>query len=288
MTELDHLMQGVLTGKRLSRVHDLWVLTDEIDYPGIDQVFPMYPEQPFFLDELARPKLQAAHVLEIGLGSGVLSIRALKAGARQVTALEINPRAKLFAGFNALLNGVSDALHIIDGDTDDLWAPVRGKTFDYIISNPPFMPTPVDSSHYLHSGGGGILGLDFVENIFSRLDEHLAPHGHAQLVTAAPGDDKLPTALLALANRYLTGGTLVKIDPLAISFEVLEQHLPDGFAAGKMQDLNRQLQEQGITHQYLCVIHYEKGVKSIATQFSDPHPAWDMPLASPEDKIVSC
>lgn len=288
MTEFNVLMHNLLIGKRLSRVHDLLVLTDEIDYPGIDQVFPMYPEQSFFLDELVRSKLQAAHVLEIGLGSGVLSIGALKAGAKEVTALEINPRAKIFAGFNALLNGVGDGLHIIDGDTDNIWAPVKGRTFDYIIANPPFMPTPPDANHYLHSGGGGMLGLDFVEKIFGQLDEHLAPHGHAQIVTAAPGDDKVPTTLLELANAYLTGSTLVKIDPLAFPFEVLKHHLPDGVSVKKIGGINRQLQEEGNSHQYLCVIHYENAGKSITTRLSDPHPAWDMPLTNPQENSVSC
>ncbi len=153
----------------------------------------MYPEQPFFLDEWEWSKLQGAEVLEIGLGSGVLSIGALKAGAKQVTALEINPRAKIFAGFNALLNGISAGLCVLDGHVDDIWAPVQGRRFDYIISNPPFMPSPPDSSHFFHSGGGGILGMDFLANIFRGLDEHLDPAGHAQFVTAAPGDDTLPT-----------------------------------------------------------------------------------------------
>ena len=125
MTDFGHLLHHVAKGKRLSQVQDLWILTDPVEYPGIDQVFPMYPEQPFFLDEWDKTKLQGAHVLEIGLGSGVLSIGALRAGAKQVTALEINPPAKLFAGFNARVNGVSEGLCILDGDREDLWAPVR-------------------------------------------------------------------------------------------------------------------------------------------------------------------
>jgi len=278
MKELNILMQKLLKDRRLSQVHDITVLTDEIDYPDIDQVFPMYPEQPFFLDELVKPDIQAAHVLEIGLGSGVLSIGALKAGAKQVTALEINPRAKLFAGFNAVLNGVSDGLQILNGNTDDIWAPIKGKTYDYIISNPPFMPTPPDSAHYFHSGGGGILGLDFVEKIFSQLDAHLEPNGRAQIVTAAPGNDKLPTALMELAEIHLSGSTSLVIDPISFSFDVLKHHLPEGISDETMAMLGQQLQEKGISHQYLCVIHYVKGEKSITTRFSEPHPAWDMPL----------
>lgn len=279
MTEFNFTIQNILSGKRLSQVHDVFVITDKVEYSSIDQVFPMYPEQPFFLDELVKSKIQGANALEIGLGSGVLSIGALKAGAKQVTALEINPRAKVFAGFNAMLNGVEGKLRIIDGNIDNIWSPVTGKTFDYIISNPPFMPTPIDSTHYFHSGGGGILGIDFLEKIFSGLDTHLAPNGYAQVVTAAPGDDQLPTTLLELADKYLTGNTLVKIDPLALPFTILTHHLPEGIGSEKIEEINRLLQEKGISHQYLCVIHYAKGEKSITTQFSEPHPAWDMPLA---------
>jgi release factor glutamine methyltransferase len=280
MKNFDLLIKELLKGRRLSEIHDILVLTDEIDYPDIGQVFPMYPEQLFFLDELMSSKIQSAHVLEIGLGSGVLSIGALKAGAKQVTALEINPRAKMFAGFNAVLNGVSDGLHIIDGDPDYIWAPVKGRTFDYIMSNPPFMPTPPDATHYLHSGGGGILGLDFVEKIFSQLDAYLAADGQAQIVTAALGDDRMPTTLLALAEMYLSGSTSVIIDPFAVPFEVIKHHLPDGIEDEKMEDIRRQLQEKGISHQYLCVIHYAKGEKALMTRFSEPHSAWDMPFES--------
>lgn len=282
MTKISSLLNHVATGKRLGQVRDLWILTDPIDYPGVDQVFPMYPEQPFFLDEMDIAKLQGAHVLEIGLGSGVLSIGALKAGAKQVTALEINPRAKLFAGFNTLLNGINKGLQILDGNTDNIWAPVQGQRFDYIISNPPFMPTPPGFDHYFHSGGGGILGMDFLENIFRQLDEHLSAAGHAQFVTAAPGDDKLPTALLSLVDHYLSGCTRVKIDPLAISFEALNNHLPEHCPATAMEAANQQLQTQGITHQYLCVIHYAKGEKSVSTELTGPHPAWDLPLPTPK------
>ena len=71
---------------------------DRLDYLAIDQVIPLFPEQQFFLDELQHEKIQEANVLEIGLGSGVLSIGAARAGAKHVTALEINPRAKNLAG----------------------------------------------------------------------------------------------------------------------------------------------------------------------------------------------
>lgn len=281
MKEFTALTQDVLEGRLLSRVNDVVVLTDEVDYPGVDQVFPMYPEQPFFLDELVREDIKDAQVLEIGMGSGVLSIGALKAGAKQVTALEINPRAKVFAGFNAVLNGVSDGLRIVDGNTEHLWAPVAGKAFDYVMSNPPFMPSPPETEHYYHSGGGGILGMDFLENIFHELDEHLVPGGRAQIVTCAPGDDALPTALMELIEVHLSGSAELVIDPIRFSFDVLQHHLPDSVSDEAMAAVSVELQSKGITHEYLCVVHYVKdGKKSMTTRFCEPHEAWDEPLAA--------
>jgi ribosomal protein L11 methylase PrmA len=116
MQKLFKAFQQLAPTKRFSCLHDIYVVTDQDSYLALDQVFPMHAEQQFFLDELNREKMVGAQALEIGLGSGVLSIGAAKAGAACVTALEINPRAKNYAGFNIMLNGVEDRVAIIDGD----------------------------------------------------------------------------------------------------------------------------------------------------------------------------
>lgn len=283
MTALTDLMAQIPHERLLSRVHDLLVLTDPVDYPGVDQVFPMYPEQPFFLDELSRHDIRGARALEIGLGSGVLSIGTLKAGAARVDALEINPRAKLFAGFNAVLNGVADGLCIRDGDRADLWAPVTGERFDFILSNPPFMPSPPGAEHYFHSGGGGLLGMDFLERILAGLDQHLVAGGRAQCVTAAPGDGELPTALIALIERHLRGAATLVVDPLRLPFDDLAHHLPDGLSAAAMAAATQQLKAQGISHEYLCVLHYAADApRGLTVEQCAPHQAWDQPLVAGE------
>ena len=272
-------LETLITNHRLSQVHGLRVLTDRVDYPDVDQVFPMYPEQPFFLEELDKIGGAAgAEVLEIGLGSGVLSIGALKAGARRVTALEINSRAKLFAGFNALINGVTQGLAVIDGDHEDLWRPVRGRRFDLVISNPPFMPSPPGDEHYFHSGGGDLLGIDFLDRICRELDAHLMPNGEALIVTAAPGDDQLPTAFIDVIERRLSGGAGLIVDPIKFSFDVVKHHTPDGLADATMRHLGGQLKQIGLTHEHLCVLHYEKTGSGLTVEQSEPHAAWDEPL----------
>jgi hypothetical protein len=82
--------------------------------------------------------------------------------------------------------------------------------------------------------------------------------GQAQIVTAAPGDDQSPTALLALAERHLNGNTRLQFDPLAMPFEILPQLLPKTFP-----------------HQYLRVMHNAIGEK-------------DLPLVSQPVAAVPC
>src|ERR1019366_5717359 len=75
--------------------------------------------------------------LDLGTGSGILSLGA--AGhSDQVVATDLNPRAVTFAQFNARLNGIEN-IQVLPGDC---FAPVAGRRFDLILSNPPFFITP--------------------------------------------------------------------------------------------------------------------------------------------------
>jgi methylase of polypeptide subunit release factors len=75
--------------------------------------------------------------LDLGTGSGILSLGAAR-HSDTVIATDITERAALFARFNARLNGVEN-IEVLVGD---LFEPVAGRTFDLILSNPPFFITP--------------------------------------------------------------------------------------------------------------------------------------------------
>ncbi|MGB9457435.1 MAG: PqqD family peptide modification chaperone [Bryobacteraceae bacterium] len=75
--------------------------------------------------------------LDLGAGCGILAVLAA-AHSRQVVATDLNPRATEFARFNVWLNGVTN----VDCLTGDTFEPVQGRTFDLIMSNPPFFVTP--------------------------------------------------------------------------------------------------------------------------------------------------
>ncbi|MDF5716976.1 MAG: methyltransferase [Rhizonema sp. NSF051] len=256
------------------------VATDQVSYQQPDQVFPLHPEQQFFLDEIIEEKMTDARVLEIGLGSGVLSIGALRAGAIYVTALEINPRAKNYAGFNILTNGLEGKIEIRDGDVSDIWKPVRGDHFDYIISNPPFEPTPQGMTHYLHSAAG-IWGLDFVEAILKELDDHLTAAGHGQIVTFAPGNAQEPFMLIDMAQKYLKGEIKIKVNPISIKFsEFVDRYVENGQATEEqVEKIKKMAQDNDVSHLYLCVLHYSQGERSLTvTDTILAYEAWLNPL----------
>ena len=70
-------------------------------------------------------------VLDIGTGSGILAIAALKLGAASAEGVDIDPVAVRTAGENAALNGVADQLTVLVGDLSDK----ASGTYDIITAN---------------------------------------------------------------------------------------------------------------------------------------------------------
>ena len=70
-------------------------------------------------------------MLDVGTGSGILAVTALKLGARKAVGVDIDATAVRVAGENAALNGVEDNLSVICGD---LACDVKGS-FQLITAN---------------------------------------------------------------------------------------------------------------------------------------------------------
>ncbi len=77
-------------------------------------------------------------VLELGCGSGLLSIAAAKMGAGRVVAVDIDPRALDSAVENVRLNGFSDRIDVRAGSWFE--AVREEERFDVIIATPPQTP----------------------------------------------------------------------------------------------------------------------------------------------------
>ncbi|HEY6159763.1 MAG TPA: HemK2/MTQ2 family protein methyltransferase [Bacteroidia bacterium] len=118
--------------KRLSR-------TNEYSHNGIKLSIPPGIFHPhyfystrFLLEHLLRENLRNKTFLELGCGSGLISLAVSKKGAR-VTASDINPTAVKALKENSGKNGLE--LNIIHSD---LFTNIPPQTFDLIAINPPY------------------------------------------------------------------------------------------------------------------------------------------------------
>jgi ribosomal protein L11 methyltransferase len=82
---------------------------------------------------LERHLVPGQSVLDLGSGSGILSIAAVRLGAARATGIEIDAEANVVAIRNAEQNGVSAVCQFLDGDAA-LLAPLLGPV-DLLLSN---------------------------------------------------------------------------------------------------------------------------------------------------------
>lgn len=84
---------------------------------------------------MALGRLRPRHVLDMGTGTGILAVAALRAGARRVLAADIDPGSVRVARTNFARNGVAGraAAIVSDGYRDRRVA--RAAPFDVVLSN---------------------------------------------------------------------------------------------------------------------------------------------------------
>lgn len=127
-------------------------------------------------------------VLDLCTGTGALAVVAARAGA-SVTAVDISRRAVLNVRLNALANGVR--VRPLRGD---LFAPVAGRRFDVIVTNPPYVPAPderLPDRGLERAWQAGLDGRVLIDRICSEVAQHLAPGGVVLLVQSTiNGEDE--------------------------------------------------------------------------------------------------
>ena len=89
------------------------------------------------------PPKGSRKALELGSGSGVISIYLAKAFGLSVTGLEIDSELYNVSIKNARANCTEDLTNFINCDIRTYSSENRGEVFDLVVANPP---------HYVHSG----------------------------------------------------------------------------------------------------------------------------------------
>lgn len=130
-------------------------------------------------------RLKNATVLEIGCGTGLVSITCALQGARSVVASDINPAAVANATYNAELCKVSQRMkvrHVNAEHPGPFEVIAADEKFDFIISNPPWEDAPVDSpaAYAFYDPGFKLL-----EGILSESKKHLQVGGRVMLAYGA-------------------------------------------------------------------------------------------------------
>ncbi|WP_263350093.1 peptide chain release factor N(5)-glutamine methyltransferase [Acidicapsa acidisoli] len=100
------------------------------------------PETEHLVEEVLRLATQfaspAIHIADIGTGSGAIAVAlAHSLPEAHISATDISPDALAVARANAAQNHVADRISFLEGD---LLAPLKGRSFSIIASNPPYVP----------------------------------------------------------------------------------------------------------------------------------------------------
>jgi ribosomal protein L11 methylase PrmA len=107
-------------------------------------------------------------LVDVGCGSGVLALAALKLGVEQAVGLDLSPAALTVSKTNAGLNQLEQRLFLVRGSTEALVA-----TFDLVVANLP-MPLLVDKMAELARLAG--FGAPLVLSGFQDLDRAHVEH----------------------------------------------------------------------------------------------------------------
>ncbi|MDL4813555.1 class I SAM-dependent methyltransferase [Actinomadura opuntiae] len=128
------------------------------------------------------------NVLDLGTGCGVQAVHLHdRLHPARITATDVNPRALELAAMSFELSGM-DGAELLEGS---LLEPVRGRRFDLVVSNPPFVVAPSGDRRFTYRESG-MPGDDFCRRLVGAAPELLEDGGYCQLLANWLHVDSVP------------------------------------------------------------------------------------------------
>lgn len=152
--------------------------------PGMAFGTGLHPTTRGCLALLQEVEPMPATVLDVGCGSGILSLAALRLGASQADALDTDPQAVEATRANAERNGVADQLNVTHGTLPERPAALYPLVVANLVAAVLVELAPRLAAHLLP--GGALLAAGIIA---PRGDEVGGAFGRAGLATMARRDD---------------------------------------------------------------------------------------------------
>lgn len=213
------------------------------------------------------PKNIRGDVLDLCSGSGIQGILSSFSN-QSVDLIEYNKNAVPITLFNTYLNNVQEKVHVFHSD---LYREVSNKTYDLIISNPPFIPVP-EGIEYPICGDGGEDGLYLIRKIIEGFDKHLNDKGKAIIIGECIGDSSGRTLLFDnvlknLDDKYAVKLILDDVIPVEIQAKSVVEvtsniygNIDKSNLESKWLDMYKKI---GVSHYYIFTLIIEKNSNNI-------------------------
>lgn len=141
LRRFDNLLTRRLAREPLSYIigeHEFWSLPFEV---SPDVLIPR-PETEILIEKvlalIEEPAFFRGEVLELGVGSGIISIvLALELPGLEILSVDLSTKALGVAARNVERHGVARQVSLVKGDWFSPLSP--GAEFDFIVSNPPYV-----------------------------------------------------------------------------------------------------------------------------------------------------